>query len=435
MSAEPSSKDTRPRIILVDDEEVIVMWLSARLAELRPSYTLESATSGKAALELLKTGRADLLITDIKMRGMQGTELIVLARQIHRDLPVIVMTAHSDAELRIQAVQGSIEYFDKPIDFEALLACVDQILDRRRVGFSGAILVQTLPDIVQLYALSSATGALQIRRRLKEGMIWFERGEIVHASADEITGVDAFYEIMRWSGGEFSMEIGSEAPSRTIRMRWTELLMESCRLLDESRREIVPSSGPTSRRGWTLSGGPPSAPSGPSSASSASISSGGASPASPQAATALPEPAPPGPPQRDIDLDFDGMFGEERRTKSVTSYQNSVDKLAKIDGFIAAAVVDCASGMVLCQNMGRPFDIEVAAAGDAQVFMAKRAVLGSLGLKDDIEDILISLTTQYHLIRSVRSNPEIFLSLILDRRRANLAMARRTLNDVAGEVT
>jgi hypothetical protein len=408
------------------------------------------------------------------MDGMSGTELIVLARQVHRGLPVIVMTAHPNADLRSQALQGSIEYFDKPIDFESFLACIDSVLDRRRVGFSGAISVQTLPDIVQLYALANTSGVLRIRRRSREGLIWFDHGEIVHASAAGMVGVDAFYEIMLWSGGEFSIDMSAEATSRSIWARWTELLMESCRILDERRREVA-SAGPTSRRGWNLAGGPSStsgAPSGPPSSlehpSSASPSELSPIPTRAHASSVPPKEragaslfvsSPSAKPAADVDSDmsFDQMFADESTSvsaapkvvsaalrvasppavahgASAAAYQRGVDILSNLDGFIAAAVVDCLSGMVLCQKIGAAFDIEIAAAGDARLLDIERKALSRVKIGGDIEDLLITLTTRYHLVRPVRSNPENFFCLILDRRRVNLAIARRSLIDVESDV-
>lgn len=105
----------------------------------------------------------------------------------------------------------------------------------------------------------------------------------------------------------------------------------------------------------------------------------------------------------------------------------SLEHLNGLSGFIGAALVDSDSGMALGMQGGGTLDLEAAAAGNTEVVRAKRTVAKMLGITDAIEDILITLSSQYHLIRPLESNPTLFLYVALDRSKANLAMARHEL--------
>ena len=100
-----------------------------------------------------------------------------------------------------------------------------------------------------------------------------------------------------------------------------------------------------------------------------------------------------------------------------------LDGLLTTDGATAAALVDSSSGMLL-GKAGTGLDLDVAAAGNTEVVRAKLKTIKSLGLPDSIDDILITLSSQYHIIRPFAQAPEVFIYLVLDSSKANLALAR-----------
>lgn len=115
-------------------------------------------------------------------------------------------------------------------------------------------------------------------------------------------------------------------------------------------------------------------------------------------------------------------------------YEKTVQDLLNVDGALACAVVDYASGMMLSGSGSSNIDLEVAAAGNTEVMRSIMKTMDMLGMKDSIEDILITLGKQYHLMRPVVKIDGLFLYSILDRSKSNLALARRALLDAEREL-
>ena len=104
--------------------------------------------------------------------------------------------------------------------------------------------------------------------------------------------------------------------------------------------------------------------------------------------------------------------------------------LNEITGFIAGCLVDSDTGLMMASEGSGSFDIESAAAANTEVVKAKRAAMKMLKLEDHIEDILILLGKQYHLIRPMEKNSAIFMYVALDRKASNLGMARVQVKNV-----
>jgi hypothetical protein len=117
----------------------------------------------------------------------------------------------------------------------------------------------------------------------------------------------------------------------------------------------------------------------------------------------------------------------------MTDMDTALKEIMDIDGAIGVALVDHTSGMALgTAGGGNELDLTVAAAGNTDVVRAKLRAMEMLNISEKIEDILISLDTQSHMIRPLtsRSGKGLFLYLALRRDRANLAMARHRLKRI-----
>ncbi|GAA1348876.1 hypothetical protein GCM10009612_00670 [Streptomyces beijiangensis] len=133
--------------------------------------------------------------------------------------------------------------------------------------------------------------------------------------------------------------------------------------------------------------------------------------------------------------------GNTRKKGSANAMANTEtalkEAMTSIEGTIGVALVDYTSGMALgTLGGGKDLDLSVAAAGNTDVVRAKVRTMELLGLKDEIEDILITLGGQYHLLRLLKSRGSngLFLYIALDKSRANLAMARHQLKKIEKEL-
>jgi len=110
--------------------------------------------------------------------------------------------------------------------------------------------------------------------------------------------------------------------------------------------------------------------------------------------------------------------------------QDSLEEIMNIDGAVGAAIVDYENGMTLGTIGGRNLDMELAGAGNTEVVRAKKNIIHDLGIDEEIEDILISLDDQYHLIRMCNNHEDVFIYLAIDRSEGNLGLARRSIDKI-----
>ena len=119
--------------------------------------------------------------------------------------------------------------------------------------------------------------------------------------------------------------------------------------------------------------------------------------------------------------------------------ETALKEAMNIEGALGAALVDWESGMPLgTLGGGKYLDLDLAAAGNTEVVRAKMRTMQSLNLNDTIEDILITLAKQYHLIRlmtNAQGASTLFLYIALDRPKANLALARHHLKRIENELS
>ncbi|HEX2675736.1 MAG TPA: response regulator, partial [Polyangiales bacterium] len=123
---------SRGRVLIADDEANARTALAELLRE--EGYAVETAADGFKALPKLEEFAPHMLLTDLKMPGMDGLELMRKAREHDREMPVVVMTAHGAIETAVDAMrQGAADYLTKPINVDELVIVIDRVLERRKL--------------------------------------------------------------------------------------------------------------------------------------------------------------------------------------------------------------------------------------------------------------------------------------------------------------
>ena len=364
-------------ILIVDDEALFRHSIRRGLQAHTPSVVVMEAGDGVAALDILKNNTVDLLITDVHMPEMDGVQLLVEMSQRQLFMPTIVVSAHS-ATRTVPVIRsfGALGFVNKPVDLNELVADAFARIEQHPSDILRGV---SLAGFVQLLSMERRTCSMHVTSKSHSGVLVFVNGELVDATTPNEVGTEAALEMARWPAPALYVEAHVDAVVRSIDVPLHETLMEAACLQDDGT-ELAPSKVPT------LS------------------------------------------PQQHSDT----TNSEE---KNMSNIEECIEEVISLDGAIAAALVDFESGLTLgTRGGGREFDVEVAASGNTQVVRSKMFVMEQLGLKGRIEDILITLETQYHLIRPLKTAPTLFLYVAIDRKRGNLGLARHRLKAIEAKI-
>jgi DNA-binding NtrC family response regulator len=120
-------------ILIIDDDESFGESLEIYLSELE--YDIVRATDGRTGIEILEKKRPDLVITDLKMPGYDGIEVLQKARELDDTLPVILITAFDDMETTIKAMQlGAYDYIEKSLELERIKVIIKRALETKKLS-------------------------------------------------------------------------------------------------------------------------------------------------------------------------------------------------------------------------------------------------------------------------------------------------------------
>ncbi len=218
-------------VLIVDDEQNFLLSLADMLKEPGNEFEVLTASNGKEAAKIIDSKPVDLVVTDLKMPEMDGFELIAHINNQSPETPVIAMTAYGTSEMESRLMKmGTFQYIEKPIDFASLLKKINEGLSSGKKGHVSGI---SLPSFLQLLELDKKTCTLTLSAGGREGMMYFQQGELIDAHTGDLKGQEAAFEILCWDNTEIEIENICRQRERTITAPMGFILIESARMKDE----------------------------------------------------------------------------------------------------------------------------------------------------------------------------------------------------------
>ncbi len=234
---------SQKRILIIEKEEALTEYAGEYLSGSGLACTAVRARSVAEGLEALSGNSFDLVVSDHEGPGdRDGMQLLQGIREHDITARVILLADAGLVGDQTRALQeGCTSFLVRPISRERLGELLRNMLHPLQ-GFTGRLVGMRLEDVIQMLCYRKDSSVLFVFHKTGKGGIYVDNGGIVHAECDTIMGVEAFYEIVGWEGGEFLSQVLLTVPPRTVFMDWQSLLMEGMRQKDEIRHALGPTT-------------------------------------------------------------------------------------------------------------------------------------------------------------------------------------------------
>lgn len=229
------------RVLVLEPDLDLAEKIRAALQEAAPSAEVDVAPTLEQAQDVILNAKPDLFVLDLEAVPDISQEFLYDLRTSHPNARAVVLTGGHLAAHREQAAGlGAIHFLEKPFPHGDFVTLVEALLSPSSGAdsekFQGTLSDLHLADIIQLKCMSGSTAVLQFTGpKGEKARVYFEAGQVRHATAPGKEGVAAFNEIVNWKGGQISEVSGAGPGPRTITEDWQMLLMEAVRKMDEKR--------------------------------------------------------------------------------------------------------------------------------------------------------------------------------------------------------
>ena len=227
-------------VLLVDDDHEMLIALKEGFQKYKDSFTILLASDGLKAVESLKQNTISLVVTDLKMPGMDGFELLAHIMEHFPDIPVIIITGYSTPEMERLALEGgAVGYIAKPFLIENLARQIMATLRKESEG--GTLHNVSSGMFLQLMEMEQKTCTIRLEDKFsnKKGILFFQEGELLDARVNDLQGENAAYEIFSWDQVNLSIQNGCALKENRIHSEMQHLILEAARRKDENIVEDV----------------------------------------------------------------------------------------------------------------------------------------------------------------------------------------------------
>jgi DNA-binding response OmpR family regulator len=250
------SFDTLPEVVrdvlVVDDNAAFRKFLAGLFTH--QGFTVHEAADGEEGLRVALERRPWLILSDVRMPGMDGFELCrrVRSHSLIRQTPLLFLSGWDDYKHRYQGLElGADDFLSKQTPVRELLIRIQLLMRRyadlglrarKGAGMEGQIEVVGAPGVLQVCHLTRLTGTLSASDGDRRADIRFREGEIVDAQCDESWGEDAVFAFLSWTQGRFHFLPGDPGEGVSLGESFNQMILEGCRRLDEERARTASGS-------------------------------------------------------------------------------------------------------------------------------------------------------------------------------------------------
>lgn len=234
------------QVLLVDDNPVIRELL---LEAISPLASVQVFASAAEAFRRAEKQTPDLIISDYRMPGLSGLELLAKLRIAFPQVAVIILASRADIAGPLAGSTPLVEEFiEKPFFIEEAVTRIKRVFDRislakatREAADStsvrGTLAQMSVVDLLQTLDIGRKTCRLVLTRKGQRGEMQFHDGQMVHATLGSLIGEAAVYELVAWVDGVFLIDFERTECTRTVTHSTQSVLLEALRRFDESQRD------------------------------------------------------------------------------------------------------------------------------------------------------------------------------------------------------